>query len=137
MTTQTLDERKAINRAWLDGKQVQFASKGGDVFRDFEGERPDFWSDYLVWRIAPTPRLRPWKPYEIPVGGLIKDSTVDFTANPVGLILAARGAWVHFFDPETAKIVEHTTESMLKMEKFTYSTDNGATWKPCGVETCE
>jgi hypothetical protein len=119
---------------------IQAAAEGKTIQR-WDGST---WADWLPdeniefsdppekYRIKPSPKLRPWKPEEVPVGCLLKDKSLDFSLESISVLLCRRGAWCHYMDHMSAKMTADTTEALLK--KFTHSIDGGKTWKPCGVE---
>lgn len=75
-----------------------------------------------ILRQKPTPKLRPWKPDEVPVGAMCKRKDGQFK----GMIIAC--------DTESGRIwmiSSHTPEAVLK--DFMHSLDRGKTWLPCGV----
>src|ERR1017187_3784740 len=111
-------------QAAAEGKTIQHRSQRSDGWKDV----PD-----IEFRIKPTPTLRAWRPEEVPVGALIRRNDIDFCSNPVALILARRGAWLHFMCPETAKLIEVTVNNIVDNNNYSHSLDQGLTWFPCGV----
>jgi len=75
------------------------------------------------WLLYTEPKLRPWTPEEVPLGAWIREKQTGFPSLIVGvmstLLCRGLGDWINF---------KHL------MEHYQHSTDNGATWKPCGVE---
>jgi hypothetical protein len=76
-------------------------------------------------RIKPEPKLRPWKPEEVPVGALIRAKLRDSEHNRYLLsgvngyhVIAGRGMY------ESVEEVFNSHE---------HSLDHGKTWQPCGV----
>jgi len=92
------------------------------------------WSS-CSYRIAPTPKLRAWKPEEVPVGALIRDLRVTFGAPAVVQILALRGAWIHFISPACAGLTSVLIQELDR--NWQHSLDGGKTWIPCGVMEVE
>lgn len=81
------------------------------------------------FRLAPkTPakKWRPWTPEEVPVGALTRSMPNEILMiigrNETGVRLADDDGWYNY-------------DSLVKAR--TYSTDNGKTWLPCGVEVTE
>ena len=77
-------------------------------------------------------KLRPWKPEEIPVGALLRPLPI----NPVNwdmFLITARSSIL-----AKGYIIYGTRSEYIDVERligqFEHSTDNGETWKPCGVE---
>lgn len=75
----------------------------------------------------PEPRLRPWKPEEVPVGALYKWS------GHVSVILSFSKNKV-FYLKETGDIGWNYLDCGCLEPHCFHSTDGGKTWKPCGVE---
>ncbi len=124
---QALSERKVIqlyyDNTWHDHENIKFDSS------------PD------KYRIKPTPRLRPWKPEEVPVGKLIRSKTMAPT-----LILCAKTEYgnikcpaLFFFGGFYAWQNEPSLSHMFlgdlvtSNSKHEHSLDHGKTWLPCGV----
>ena len=80
------------------------------------------------YRIKPEPKLRPWKPEEVPVGAIAKNKNMG--KPPCWIISGVASCGVYFGHPSKneAASFKHC------LETIEYSTDNGKTWKPCGVE---
>jgi hypothetical protein len=122
-------------QAAAEGKRIQYKSKSEtSVWVDLDDS---YDLDALIGmgyiRIKPTePILRPWKPEEVPVGALLKNSYFDFGGNPVSLIIGVRGVYVYFLDHEKAIVIESTSIKLMD-SKYTYSIDHGKTWLPCGI----
>jgi len=81
------------------------------------------------FRLAPVPpakKWRPWTPEEVPVGALTRSMPNEILMiigrNETGVRLADDDGWYNY-------------DSLVKAR--TYSTDNGKTWLPCGVEVTE
>jgi|ERR1017187_6250003 hypothetical protein len=123
-------------QAAAEGKTIQHRSQRSDGWKDINPERHYFDAEDvpdIEFRIKPTPTLRAWRPEEVPVGALIRRNDIDFCSNPVALILARRGAWIHFMCPETAKLIEVTVNNIVDNNNYSHSLDQGLTWFPCGV----
>jgi hypothetical protein len=111
-----------IIQAAAEGKTVQSFDEG--IWRDWPLEE-DCWfmSPASLYRVKPEPRLRPWKPEEVPVGALLRltAKTCDrFLIVGFDLGRIKYGQW-HDLPDEMLRHYEH-------------SLDGGNTWKPCGVE---
>lgn len=119
----TTQEKIAVMQAFADGKKVECKPHYARSWHvnveynwDWEG------CDY---RIAPEPKLRPWKPEEVPVGALVKTKDTGSRwvlagINYGGLVLIT-GDKNNFRD--TKYLFDH----------YTHSTDHGKTWQPCGA----
>lgn len=122
MTREQWKERLPLIQAFADGKRVQIQSNITGQWSDIETPEFAFGSKY---RIAPEPKLRPWKAEEVPLGAWVrrKGSTL-----PIYLMVCV--------GPEL--ITTHgATDTVHKFSQFMefaeHSTDGGKTWKPCGV----
>lgn len=114
-------------QAWIDGKNIQARIEGKDSWDEFEGysKRPAFTSPDLHWRPAPTPRLRPWKPEEVPITAIYKagkESTILRTTSYKDS--DSGGLYLH-------NIPVNPTELF---DSWVHSLDGGKTWEPCGVQ---
>jgi len=122
----TTKEMIEVMQAFVDGKKIEFRIGQGLWF---DADSPNWdWisSDY---RIKPEPKLRPWKPEEVPVGALIRGKgTVGCS-----LILSNGGVDKIGITYVSKNGIERISEEGA-LEILIHSTDNGATWKPCGVE---
>lgn len=80
------------------------------------------------YRIRPQPKLRPWKPEEVPVGALVTYKSYE-PSTCRGIIMHVNGSKVWTtFDTEVDKDLD------FMLSKYVHSLDGGKTWKPCGVE---
>ena len=122
------EDRKKINMAWLNGKSVQVAyASDPENFTDFTSDEPMFYSPAYIWRIKPTPTLRPWKPEEVPVGALYRGK--GWAKTERGLIIYSCS---NRFEVGGITVIGGFPFEYA-LEHGEHSTDNGATWKPCGV----
>lgn len=81
--------------------------------------------------LPPPAKLRPWRPSETPVGALYR------TKESANVESGYRGVITYVDDggipiPYGQQIVWITFDRLLAT--YEHSTDNGVTWKPCGVE---
>ena len=117
-------------QAAAEGKTIQYCM-GGD-WADANGSL-EFTSPSDCYRIKPEPRLRPWKPEEVPVGALINmvgvwlSASIILCADEAGIAVSGFGCTPRFSFEELTKTDRRT---------FTHSLDGGKTWLPCGVEEC-
>ena len=114
-----------VMQAFVDGKEVECC-------RAFEEwgttKKPSWnWMD-CIFRIKPTPTLRPWTADEVPLGCILKTKSTNSVwlligRNNVGEILIAGDKY-------------QSPEWLLR--EYEHSTDGGKTWLPCGVvEECK
>ena len=125
--------------AWAQGKKVHAKAVDTGIagLISTVGTRNGTWSADVfgrpygtyTFRLAPkTPakKWRPWTPEEVPVGALTRSMPNEILMiigrNETGVRLADDDGWYNY-------------DSLVKAR--TYSTDNGKTWLPCGVEVTE
>lgn len=121
MTREHVKQLLPVLTAFAEGKTIEFKKRG-----EWEAiEDPCFTSGSDYYRIKPEPKLRPWKPTEIPMGG----------------ILRIKGASAHhlivYFDTECGQIGAGRAFQagiQFAFDECEWSSDNGKTWQPCGGE---
>lgn len=109
--------------ALADGKTIQYRHARSDGWQDIDD--PSFAID-CEYRIKPEPKLRPWRPEEVPVGAWLRRKMPP-TGYHVWLIV---GVSASSGDVAFSQDSHRSLEEILNYE---HSTDNGATWRPCGV----
>jgi hypothetical protein len=121
-------------QAAAEGKVIQMMSSNGTW-----NEYPElaFVAPPHVYRIKPEPKLRPWKPEEVPVGALIRWNNLGKEVN-VGLrgfdVCFIGGIYGERIVPSVQRSsigIRWDMECLLKY--IEYSLDHGKTWLPCGV----
>jgi hypothetical protein len=109
MTREQTIECIKVMQAFVDGKEVEVQLPAGN----WETMAPNWnWRD-TVYRIKPTPVLRPWTADEVPLG-----------------------AWMRSRGLIGRQIITHTAEEEDRawwLKASEHSTDGGKTWLPCGV----
>lgn len=121
MTPQRAKELLPIITAFAEGRTVQYESIF-DGWVDIESHAD--WNNNK-YRIKPSPKLRPWKAEEVPVGALIRFKRESWVSIIVGR--NNRELSVPLFNNG------HTTHNFDSLQDFEHSLDNGKTWLPCGV----
>jgi len=117
-------------QAWIDGKRIQ-VKQGADTWESFTGNWPSVANPQCFWRPAPTPKLRPWRPEEVPVGAQIRHS--DWDGKNYGRFAIAG------VDRDTISWMKEggfgvtTLQNLIENNGYSHSTDGGKTWLPCGV----
>ena len=111
MTREQTIEAIRVMQAYVDGKEVEYPISNGN----WETAMTPSWNWlYTHFRIKPTPVLRPWTADEVPLG-----------------------AWMRFKKVIDDRSVLAWTSTQrdrdMWLEEREHSTDNGATWLPCGV----
>lgn len=115
--------------AWLLGKRIQHKHYSSGEWMDLESEHPWFVNEEYVWRPAPEPKLRPWKPEEVPKNALYRRKAWALT-DP--------GSWSVILAVSLGKIAYISASLCMDdlnnaLEYGEHSTDGGKTWAPCGV----
>lgn len=125
----THDEIIAVITAHKNGAEIESRSKTTRCY-DSSWWVPDpapSWSfrdrDY---RVKPQPKLRPWKPEEVPVGAQIRNNMKTWVALIIGRNSTSVVTPVFNSYPDCGSFEE-------ALKKYEHSTDGGVTWKPCGV----
>ena len=111
MTREQTIEAIRVMQAFVDGKEVEY--KRHDEFWMLTTLPLWNWNS-IEYRIKPTPVLRPWTADEVPLG-----------------------AWMRFKKVIDDRSVLAWTSTQrdrdMWLDEREHSTDNGATWLPCGV----
>lgn len=116
-------------QAFADGKKVQYAAiEHPDDWEDMTHSAPFFANPTIAWRPAPTPRLRPRNPEEVPVGALWRDADgsvyLILARVPDGIVMATcDGKGASTYDTD-----------IIAGDGTSHSLDGGKTWAPCGVQ---
>lgn len=111
MNIEQTKEAIKLMQAFVDGKEVELRYNGKWASNDSPSWN---WSG-CIYRIKPTPVLRPWTADEVPLGAQVRSksyhpdhrSLITTSGNPIH-----REGWLNGYE---------------------HSTDGGVTWKPCGV----
>jgi hypothetical protein len=108
-----------FNGVWYDCIESAALTMEGINTRNFRSRPPE-------------PKLRPWRPEEVPVGALIKMFDIDIPTLILGYGVCK--------DSDNTKYVQYVHNGYISgdgldfcMQHRKYSTDQGKTWKPCGV----
>jgi len=108
-----------IIQAFVDGKTILHDKYSSDAF--------SFDSAPESYRIKPEPKLRPWKPEEVPVGALVRQKSIGPNVWRRVILLVT----------EESIALVHRTQIMLyllnELTDFEHSLDGGKIWLPCGV----
>ena len=117
---------------WLrDGKLQARSSIHSEYWEDCVG---DIHSGHLFdcYRRKPEPRLRPFKPEEVPVGALVRFKTRGQDENRAMICAVSGGCITLGFRGVCDLPVQKNFAGALA--DLDLSIDGGKTWKPCGVE---
>jgi len=100
-----------VMQAFVDGKEV-ISMRASTATAD-----DPYWNwgnDTKMYRIKPTPTLRPWTADEVPLGAWMRKK--QEVSHRWVVIDTGGGLWQQAW-----------------FEDYEHSTDNGKTWLPCGV----
>lgn len=112
-----------IVTAFADGKKVEV--KLGSSWGEFNSA--NFCGSPKDYKIAPEPKLRPWKSEEVPLGAHVRyNNKTRETAPYHRAIISMVTEW----DVKTPYGQSSLGDLLLSFE---HSTDGGKTWLPCGV----
>lgn len=115
-------------QAWIDGKAIQ--NKTFNSANDWKTVRPtdpNFSSPMALWRPAPEPKFRLWKPEEVPLDAWFKGK------NEIAFRLCYADLGMSAIVPTVASANGgHTTLDQV-FKEWKHSLDGGKTWHPCGV----
>lgn len=114
--------------AWLDGKPIQSLTRANATldWEDFFGTEPNFTGTAVQWRPKPAPEMVKWEWKDVP---------------KVRVILR-RKSWVPGIWTSLIAVLEwgirvssdNPVAYDVLFSDWEHSTDDGATWKPCGKE---
>jgi len=93
-----------------------------------EIRNPQWYRGVDKYRIAPKPKLRPWRPKEVPVGAIARLKEGNTWKQWLITARCDSGIFLNGTD-ETNK--GHNCEYLFN--DYEHSTDHGLTWQPCGV----
>ena len=128
----TTKEKIAVMQASEDGKEIEVRTAGHqDWYRASISPTWDWHS--FDYRIATESKLRPWRPEEVPVGGLIRFSNGE----PDGHV-----SWAYVILAKSENSIcimsmcgnsrTYTFGELLPNGEC--SLDHGKTWHPCGIK---
>ncbi len=130
MTPQQAKELLPIITAFAEGKTIEFKSHKG-IWSDCIRCELDFSNLPECYRIKPEPKLRPWKPEEVPVGAVV--ASCPSRSNRYVITAVWKGE-VHLNgSPHACDDEKSPNINTIVGPVYHYTTDFGKTWLPCGV----
>jgi len=119
----THDEMIEVIKAHKEGKESEY-SKDGETW--YSLECPPVWNfQYNYYRVKPTPKLRPWKPGEVPVGAVIRH-------------LKSSTCWLIIGRDETSVAYSQgsvrSSGDLVQGCEWKWPQEPETAWKRCGVE---
>jgi hypothetical protein len=125
MTRQEAKQLLPVIQAFADGKAVDYFN--GETWSALH-DRPSFTDPIECYRIKPEPKLRPWRPEEVPVGALVRTRFgQEF------FIISQNGGWDGAVFISERNKVKGGWQSFDTSSMHEYSTDCGTSWHPCGI----
>jgi hypothetical protein len=129
MTRQEAKELLPVIQAFADGKEVEYNLDGKSHWVRLISS--SFGEGASAYRIKPEPKLRPWRPEEVPVGAVFR-----YKNNPDAgrwqIVAMARGE--EAFLCGGARYSEDGGILLsMAFDQGEFSTDFGRTWSPCGI----
>ena len=125
----------------LEGEAVQFRyrdrSKCCDAWDAFNNDFHQFKhvffndEDLYEFRIKPEPKLRPWRPEEVPVGALMRNKKDPRLYRSLILCVNDTGYCIVIPNGCSNTLDSQSMDGMLRLRE--HSLDHGKTWLPCGV----
>ena len=122
MTPQRAKELLSVFTAFAEGKTIEMSS--GCPGSEWQEVYEPTWHPEVFYRVKPTPRLRAWKPEEIPVGAILRQKANHANKSIISGMVN-RKCFIGVWDCPT----------LFKAEDCEHSIDGGKTWLPCGVMT--
>lgn len=107
---------------WAKEGRLQ-ANFSGNGWKDAEGGLVRINEPFCIYRRRPEPKLRPWKPEEVPVGAIVRRH-----GSVAKMLIVGHGMGKVYYSQEGECCID------TLFVEFQHSTDGGKTWKPCGVE---
>jgi hypothetical protein len=123
MTRQEAKQLLPVIQAFADGKAVDYFN--GETWSALH-DRPSFTDPIECYRIKPEPKLRPWRPEEVPLGAWFRMCEGGWR---LGMVAVAHSAVVIGV---TATRQEAVSFEVLR-DQYEHSIDGGKTWLPCGI----
>lgn len=121
-----------IVKALAEGKTVEYREIDGGIWTNIGVCGDVDWFGYhdtkREFRIKPEPKLRPWRPEEVPHGCFICNYDRDGLTGPWWMIVG-----IFEYGVSLGHAADQPGYTSLK-ENYKHSTDGGRTWLPCGVE---
>jgi hypothetical protein len=127
---QASKDARPAQLAWEEGKAIQYATYTEGKWIEYNTsyqDLPAFARPNLIWRVKPTPNLRPWTRAEIPVGAIMCFG--DRFDNAFVIIGISGGGRIQYMGESS--VTSCDPANCIDDGKF--SRDGGKTWHPCGV----
>jgi len=132
MTREEARKAAEVMLAYADGKVIEFICRKSYDKTSITNDPSFNWSKFCyIVKPEPKPKLRPWKPEEVPVGAWIKSKN-DF-AKKYNYFTTIIGVTSRHIVTAEETIGEMFATFEKELERSEYSVDKGKTWHPCGV----
>lgn len=126
MTKEEAKKNAEVMLAYSEGRVVQFRISGGHNWQEANDLAFQFIN--CEYRIKPTPKLRPWRPEEVPVGAWFKQVGSKQWDQALTYYLSGDTAYLKFYS-----ISSYDCNCSELHRLYEHSLDHGLTWLPCGV----
>ena len=135
MTREEARKAAEVMLAYADGKEIEFKTNHKDGWSSLSSNNKVLFNwfvcNYRIKSAKSEPKLRPWKPEEVPVGAWIRaknEATIKY--NYFTTIIGVTSTDIVMAE-ETFEDMFDSFEKALTTSE--YSIDKGKTWHPCGV----
>lgn len=126
---------KDIIDAVVAGKQIQYKDINNNYdWRDCVMSGSFMQDNRCEYRIKPEPKLRAWKPEEVPVGALLRFTDDDSGKLPSLICDISRSGKVTYLACGSIMTIELSSMVSPGWLHCEHSLDYGKTWLPCGVQ---
>lgn len=122
-------ERAPLLKAWGEGKKLQY--NNGYGWHDCAEMHGILDDPKVEYRIKPEPKLRPWKPEEVPVGALLRSP--GNSLNCISQIIGKTNSGIITFIATWKSGLPTENLLLSSVTDLEHSLDHGKTWLPCGV----
>lgn len=122
-------ERAPLLKAWGEGKKLQY--NNGYGWHDCAEMHGILDDPKVEYRIKPEPKLRPWKPEEVPYGVIIREKRFSLF-DPCGEMIIRRDSYGAAVLGDGSGGFKWVCPQEL-FRSYQHSTDHGKTWLPCGI----
>lgn len=125
LTPEQIEQNVIAYRAWLNDQTIELESSlNGELWSKF-GSTPFWdWHRYNLMvrvKVKPTPKLRPWKPEEIPVGAVVRYRKTTYRH----IIDSTWQGFAHFN--------ACNYDAIVLFEDYEWHWPHETEWLPCGV----
>lgn len=132
MTREEMMEVGNVMKAFLNGGTIQVRVRARTNQQWTDCPCPSFNFSFYTYRVKPEPKLRKWKPEEVPLGAWFRAKGDYRESLIIGRDLGC-GMKIVMTTHGCEPVLRDMRCSEIEPERFEHSSDGGATWLPCGV----